>query len=396
MYTLWPINLATIYVRGALAEAAFLGLMPWLLAATARAVDTRRAGPAAVLAVLLAAAFWVQTGLAAWLGLVCLVYILFLPAPFPSDAGAGAARPPRAALIGWLAGWLVGWIGLAPAILRRGWGGDAIVSFTEHFVYPHQWLLAGWGDGPSISGADDTLPYQLGIVAFGLALCALVSPALAHEAGTPRPARRLLALAVGIPLVLALMSSTLSVPLWRGLPFLARSLTFPWQLLLLAGPWAALLAGFGARALAELLPDPADTALPLYAGLLALALLGSYAYLAPQTARTLAPDAPVAIFGDNELVLLRANVARRASTGRVDDPGNRMAGAACARSRLYGVLPCGRARWDAVGATGRHATRWGRANERLAARSGGHRHDAVNPATGCAGLCGLCLPRRSL
>jgi hypothetical protein len=57
-----------------------------------------------------------------------------------------------------------------------------------------------------------------------------------------------------------------------------------------------------------LLPDPAETALPLYAGLLALALLGSYAYLAPQTARTLAPDAPIAIFGDNELVLLRANV----------------------------------------------------------------------------------------
>jgi hypothetical protein len=93
----------------------------------------------------------------------------------------------------------------------------------------------------------------------------------------------------------------------------ARTLTYPWQILLLAGPWAAMLAGLGGRALAELWPRPdgADAVpaeLPLFAGLLALALLGSAAFLDPQTTLAAPPDAPVAIFGENEIALLSARV----------------------------------------------------------------------------------------
>jgi len=108
--------------------------------------------------------------------------------------------------------------------------------------------------------------------------------------------------------VLVLLSSALSAPLWRILPFLARTLTYPWQLLLLAGPWLAWLAGLGGRALFDRLPAEhrESAAMPLVAALLALTLLGSYSYLNPTPINAPVPDAPLAIFGDNEIALLDA------------------------------------------------------------------------------------------
>ncbi|MCX7671237.1 MAG: glycosyltransferase family 39 protein, partial [Anaerolineae bacterium] len=41
VYALWPAGLATVYVRGAPAEATFLAIMPWTLWAVARASRTR-------------------------------------------------------------------------------------------------------------------------------------------------------------------------------------------------------------------------------------------------------------------------------------------------------------------------------------------------------------------
>jgi hypothetical protein len=112
-------------------------------------------------------------------------------------------------------------------------------------------------------------------------------------------------------LILAFFSTTLAAPLWRALPFLARTLTYPWQLLLLAGPWLAWLAGLGGRALVSLWPAEEQKAegVPLFAGLLALALLGSYGDLQPLTTNAPAPEAPLAIFGENEIALLSAVTA---------------------------------------------------------------------------------------
>ena len=92
------------------------------------------------------------------------------------------------------------------------------------------------------------------------------------------------------------------------LPFLARTLTYPWQLLLLVGPWLAWLAGLGGRALLDLWPEEARRrwAIPLVAGLLTVTLLGAYSVLTPTTTSVPVPDAPVAIFGDNQLALLSA------------------------------------------------------------------------------------------
>ena len=135
-------------------------------------------------------------------------------------------------------------------------------------------------------------------------------------------------LAVGVVLLCALLSTTMAAPLWRALPFLARTLTYPWQLLLLAGPWLAWLAGYGGHALQTLLPKKARETgtFPLFAALVALALLGSYGdpatgdggVLNPPATRTPIPETPVAIFGEDEITLLSA------VTAGVPGPGGRV------------------------------------------------------------------------
>jgi hypothetical protein len=201
--------------------------------------------------------------------------------------------------------------------MRHGWVGETPVVFAEHFAYPHQFLAPAWGSGPSISGPYDTLTLQVGIVGFGLALCALVAPGLrsgeprAHEARVDGPAgslRPLMVLAALIVFGLVFLSSSLAAPLWGIFSAPSRTLTYPWQLLLLAGPWLALLAGMGALALAQLLGPTGVFDVPLHASLLALVLVGSYGFLIPQTTRVVPPGRPLAIFGDDEVALLRADV----------------------------------------------------------------------------------------
>jgi hypothetical protein len=112
-------------------------------------------------------------------------------------------------------------------------------------------------------------------------------------------------------LVLAFLSTTLAIPFWKALPFLARTVTYPWQLWLLAGPWLAWLAGLGGRALLARWPAEQQKRLtvPLFAALLTIVLLGSYSDLIPTTISAPVPDAPVAVFGDNEVALLSAATA---------------------------------------------------------------------------------------
>ena len=126
--------------------------------------------------------------------------------------------------------------------------------------------------------------------------------------------------ALAAVLILVLLSTTLAAPLWRLLSPLHGTLTTPWQLLLLVGPWLAWLAGLGGKALLDLLPEDGwEAAAPLVtACLLALTLLGSYGYLTPTPAAVAVADAPLAIFGDNEIALLDATPVILPPRG--DDP----------------------------------------------------------------------------
>lgn len=348
-YVYWPLGLATVHVRGALAEAVLLGLLPFVLWAADAAASGRRAG-AAGLALGLAAALCTQVGLALWLAAIVLGYLLAagsLETPGRRSSPGGPScrvmrgqpawdgdREPRRALwavVGWAAGLALGVIGVLPAALQHGWRGSTYVDFAEHFVYPHQLLLAGGGAGVSVAGPDDTLTFSIGIVTFALAVLSFCRP------GNPSVVvlRRQRRWAWGAALALIALSTTAAAPVWRALPFLARTLTYPWQLLLLAGPWLAWLAGAGSSALLD--GEPAAQrerrAAPLCAGLIALALLSVYsapAALGPalpteaeavqvvaasggqllHPATTDAPaDAPLAIFGRDEIALVSVEPA---------------------------------------------------------------------------------------
>ncbi len=187
------------------------------------------------------------------------------------------------------------------------------------------------------------MTFSLGLVACGLAVIGVGHAVLRgaeQSSGLPFAAPRTsstgwgeIILPFAFLLLLIFLSTTLAAPVWRFLPFLARTLTYPWQLLLLAGPWLAWLAGLGGRAVLDSWPPEAveRRAIPLFAGLLVLILLEAYAaplvtlspvatgsprqVLSPVTQSAPVPDAPLAIFGDNEIALLRAEITGAAGPG---------------------------------------------------------------------------------
>ncbi len=355
VYVYWPMGLATVYVRGAFAEAALLGLLPFVLWAAEAAADGSRRG-AAGLALGIAAALWTQTGLALWLAVIVLGYALArrtaesaalrgqpgLPVERVDSSRLDAAHRQQSIswagrlglLAGWAGGLALGALGLLPVILRHGWGGSTYVNFTDHFVYLHQLLWAGGGNGVSLAGPDDTLTFSVGIMAFALAVVSCFSLGRPADAMTAEGrARRFTRRRVGgIALALMALSTVLAAPLWRLLPFLGRILTYPWQLLLLAGPWLAWLGGAGSRAVLDLWPAERRerSVAVLCAALIALVVLGVYSGpatlgpalspeaeaaqgasadsgqpLNPVTADA-PPDAPLAIFGRDEIALVSA------------------------------------------------------------------------------------------
>ncbi len=336
VYAFWPVGLATVYQRGALGEAALLGLLPWVL----RAGDAARRGrvwPSVALALLLAVALWTQAGLALWFAALVLIYLLAR-----GLIGKTTDRPalPFAALLGWAGGLVLGALGLLPRILARGMGGPAVVDFGDHFVYPHQLLLAGWGTGGSVPGPYDGLTFDLGVIACGLAVFSALSGS-AQGGDSRRRVDDRAALSglrvmhytsAAITVVLIFLSSRPSALVWRTLPALSQTLTYPWQLLLLVGPSLAWLAGLGGKVLLSLSSGSAGRLsegngglleLPVIAGLVALVLLGSYAYLNPRTSPSPVEDAPLAIFGQNEIALLSAE------TAGIPRPGGAIEIAAC-------------------------------------------------------------------
>lgn len=304
VYACWPYVLATIYTRGALAEALFLGLLPWTLWALQRLLDGHH-WSAALVVVGVALLAWTQPGLALWAALVLLAYGL-------------ALHRHRWPLIvaGVLGGLLLGAAGLWPLAAAHGLGRRPIV-FSEHFVYPFQLLSAAWGHGVSIPGWQDDFPMQIGLIAVGLAAVAIfllvTGSTLNRGIDTQGQVSDLPLQAppwtsLGIALVVTFLTLTWAAPLWRlpGLAQASRTLTYPWQLLTLVGPFLGLLGG-SVVTLGLGRMDWGES-LPLWAALIALTLLASYGYLQPLTTRYEPGAAPLAVLGENELLLLDAQI----------------------------------------------------------------------------------------
>ena len=295
LYACLPYVLATVYVRGALAETLFLGILPWTLWALQRQLDGDPwATPSLALGVALL--IWTQAGLALWAFAALLVYGL-------------AIRRSRwhLTLVGLLGGLLLGAAGLWPLVAERGLGGAASV-FGEHFAYAFQLLSAGWGYGVSVPGWQDSFPLQIGLVAAGLAVLAVAWLSMGPRSQRQSVKTKTLWVTVPLMIVPVLLTLTWAEPLWHlpGMAQVAQSLTYPWQLLALAAPFLALLGGYAATLL--LRHAAQSEALPLWAALVALTLLASYPYLLPLTTRYEPAPAPAAILGENDVLLLDAEM----------------------------------------------------------------------------------------
>lgn len=281
LYAYLPFNLSNVYVRGAVAETVLWALMPLLLWWGDLAGDRSRAwGWPFAAAIVAAAMVWVQAGLALLVVLV-VVLALWLGRPAGDDTVASAGRRrgmPLALLLGALAG-------LGLRVLWNGSQASGVVDFVAHRVELFQLLTIGQGYGTSVPGWQDTLSFQVGLVAAGIALLALMPL-------PPRSQRRPVVFWAVIVL-LAVLVALVPLPL-GGL------LTYPWQVLGLAGLGLCILAAAG------LARYPALTSWPVLSAVAVTAILAGYVYLAPRYTPLQPEPAPAAIFGgyDRGIILV--------------------------------------------------------------------------------------------
>ncbi|MCS7220504.1 MAG: hypothetical protein RML36_13210 [Anaerolineae bacterium] len=285
VYVFLPWTLVTWYVRGALGEAWLWAVTPWLLwGVSAGMAGSRRGWAAAGLATMLL--LWSQAGLAA--------FVLFLALLSLALAQEAKARLPT--LFALAIGVAVGIVGLIPWLTQPGAGPNP--AFDEHFLYLFQLLLPQWGYDVSRPGWQDSLSFQMGAVAIGLALLAAYG-GLAHRS-SPRQDRlwHWAGAATGLILLLTL---GITAPLWR-VTGMQRLLTYPWQLLIVAAPWLSLMAGSAVDRI------PGLEAQPRWAVVAGLVVLSVYPYLSPRFTQVEPGARPAAILGENQIALVDAQV----------------------------------------------------------------------------------------
>ncbi|MDH4209025.1 MAG: 6-pyruvoyl-tetrahydropterin synthase-related protein, partial [Anaerolineae bacterium] len=161
VYMYLPFHLATVYVRGAFAEAWAFALYPLALLCWERYVSTSKALWAALAVIVFCALASTTMGLALIFALLMAAYALV----------AGPSRQLKIrALLALALAVSLGVLLQVPALLRYGLPASHQGDFLQHGVYPFQLLSAAWGFGTSVPGWEDTLPLQLGLAATGLSL----------------------------------------------------------------------------------------------------------------------------------------------------------------------------------------------------------------------------------
>lgn len=274
VYVYLPFHIATIYVRGALAESVAWALFPLVLLTLRQPTENRL--PTAYCLLPTALLFLTQPGIAILFSLFALcVAIVF--------------RPASRVLYPILGGLTLGMLLYLPTMLRYG----AIVvrdRFNAHYVHPFQLFSALWDFGISTGSYLDRFPFQLGVVPLGLAIIALVF----MQSNTSANHQRIILVFLGSAVVLALLTFEITSPLWS---VLGLFVAYPWQILSFAGLALALVAG----SVLEL--DKRFTQPAMLAFFVALPVVASYNYLAPRFLDVNPTRPPIAIFNNNEIAL---------------------------------------------------------------------------------------------
>lgn len=303
VYVYLPFHIATVYVRGAFAEACAWAVMPLaLMSVTSHQspVASRQGFAFALLSFALL--FLIQPGLAILFALAALAITAAL------QWRVGALAHWRIGALGIVAGLALGALFYLPTVLRYG-APLAREGFQPNFVLPFQLFSPLWGYGASTGSYLDQFPLQLGVAPLGLAIIAVAlawrgavesnstarPEASRLQADLNLPRRRVLAVFLGAAIVLTLLTFEIAAPLWRVLGVLVA---YPWQWLAFASLALAIVAGSAVEFDAQF-ARPA-----MLAFFVALPVVASYGYLAPRFLDANPTRPPIAIFGDNEIALL--------------------------------------------------------------------------------------------
>lgn len=287
LWAFQPFTLTALYRRGAIGETLLLALLPALAWALLRLTDRPSAGRGLLTLLLAAAAFWTQAGLAL-LGLLLLGLW-----PLASDAA------PRTRRLAWLSLGLAGLLGLASRAAWRSAAAPPSFPFADHAIYVFQLLDLADGFGLSQVGWQDDLSLGLGLIGLAFALFAWL------------PLRPLAAQQRRWRLVWTAAAVALTAAALLPLP-LGALLTYPWQILGLAGLALSALAAAGLARRRSLQNWPA---LGLCVALIALSAQHN---LTVRPAPVPPQPAPLAILGDaaNTIVLADMTVAGALQAGR--------------------------------------------------------------------------------
>lgn len=283
-YMLAPMMLATVYVRSSVSNALILALTPLALAGLASYAERRSLVGAAV-AVLSILWMWrTQAGLALAVTLLLLIYALVVE------------RNRLVALIV-LAGGASGMVSLVSL-----WSPTPPTpTFADHFIALNTLL----DTGAMIGDAAATAPYQLGLMAFAGGVFAVWGVSLRRQHIAPL-VKRLLWFSLGTTAAAVLLALSVSAPLWQA----SRAdwlLSYPWQTLLVVAPLLVMPLGALPLALDEL-----ET--PVYwAVLLALVVAASLPHLTPRYTQVNPPLRPVAVLGDNQVIVIEAQLTEDAA-----------------------------------------------------------------------------------
>ncbi len=256
-YVFLPYHLADLYVRAALAESWAFVWFPLVFWGFYECATRPRPRAIALTAVAYALFFLSHNGLAMQVTFVLIPWILFwLLLPVRSDGRffwreraelrnrvARTLAAGAAALLGIALGgiFIVPWLLEYQYINTEQWLAGYF-SFSEHFVQLWQFFSPFWGFGISAAGAEDTFPFQLGLV---LLLFAAGGWALRASDGTARRARLFFTLML---LLFVFLMTEPSRFLWDSpFGFILSPAQFPWRFLIFAGFALAVLAGHAAR-----------------------------------------------------------------------------------------------------------------------------------------------------
>lgn len=299
VYTYLPFHIATVYVRGAWGEALFWGLLPWAMVIGNFSGRWEFGGLKSTFIFLL----WFllglsQAGLTLWAFILLSVWLLV-------TQHRRAIWPVGASLLGVLG--VIIFFASSPLTVSS-------YNFADHFLYPFQLFSAFWGTGFSQSGWNDGLPLQLGLPAVGLTfLGGILSVSnYLHEKYRANISKNyffwLGSLAILILLQFPLSYFFWHLPLFPGYT-LADTLTYPWQLLGLAGLCLSVLSGVAIQL------DSHLTRLPVFGAIITFIVLSSYPYLEPQFL-PITPEmksGPQAQLGNAQVIILAHNFSVESS-----------------------------------------------------------------------------------